>query len=526
MVYVYNDYIEISKDDPSFFPISTLLEKSGITNRKIYKKNKSGKTYSIERNFSWTDCVFTRIENNIYIPRGLYDLLYTNGYFSRSETFIKEINTHSNKVNVDDLRDMSLYKDILDGIELRHDQLLAMRKMLIIKRCIIQMGTGAGKTEIMCGFIKLIEKLIGYVPTTLLIENNINLVNSTLSRMQKYNIDAVSYRDSRSIKLNSVNICHPSSLNNDIDKGRTVLDKVSILLADECHHLISSTNQEILKHTSVLEYSIGVSASAIEQDHALSRDIRDFSISELKIIGMTGSVAMNVTAGSLIKQNKLATPVLIRIDNEITCKIPDSEMQNWHRIQSDIFLSNERNDLICECSKFFAYKSRKILILVNTIKWSQILLRKLGEYGLSDISRGSYGGGRFERYDPINDEYIDCSNENVQDMYSRGDIKILIGTSHIYEGFDVPNLDVIILAYGGKKDRLQIQGIGRSLRLTKTGKYAWIIDFCDKDNPVLSKHSKLRLKRYKEDIGITEDRLFEDVYMNELPDIFSEFEEE
>lgn len=523
MIHIYNDYIEVSHDDPAFFPLSTLLEKSGYTDRKVFKK-KNGKTTSRNRRFYWEECVFSRIGNSIYVPRGLYSMLWSNGYFSKSITYDKTISTIN--IDVDLLKDMSIYRSMLDGIELRPEQLLSIRKMIILKRCIIQMGTGAGKTEIMCGFIKLMSNLLGYVPTTILIENNVNLVNSTINRLSKYNIECADYRSNRSISLNTVNVCHPTSLNNDIKKGTTKLDKIKIFLADECHHLIAATNQEILKHTSVLEYSIGLSASAIDQSHVMSRDIKEFSIPELKIIGMTGSVAVNITAGSLIKQNKLAVPVLVRIDNEISHKIPDSEIQNWHRTQDDILLSKERNDLICICAKFFTDKNRKVLILVNTIKWSQLLLKMLSEYGLSNISRGSYGGGRFEKYNPDINEFEDCSQDNVLDKYSNGDIRILIGTSHIYEGFDVPNLDVIILAYGGKKDRLQIQGIGRSLRLTKTGKYAWIIDFCDSNNPVLSRQSNIRLERYKEDIGITDDRLFEDVYIQELPDIFSEFEEE
>jgi ERCC4-related helicase len=167
-------------------------------------------------------------------------------------------------------------------------------------------------------------------------------------------------------------------------------------------------------------------------------------------------------------------------------------------------------------------KNRKVLILVNTIEWSRLLLKSLFEFGISDTVRASYGGGKFEGY---NEGGIFSDTSDVMKKFSDGDFNILIGTTHLYEGVDVPNLDVIILAFGGKKDRLQLQGIGRALRKTKSGKYAYIVDFTDHIDTVLRRQSNIRYGRYTNDLRIPQERMFDCVKLKDLEIIFNQLEE-
>ena len=93
-------------------------------------------------------------------------------------------------------------------------------------------------------------------------------------------------------------------------------------------------------------------------------------------------------------------------------------------------------------------------------------------------------------------------------------MKILVGTTHIYEGADIPSLDVVILANIGKKPRVLIQGIGRSLRKTKNGKYAHVIDFTDYMDKILNYHSRLRRDLCRSVIGIKKENIFDDIDFN------------
>jgi len=274
----------------------------------------------------------------------------------------------------------------------------------------------------------------------------------------------------------------------------------------------------------MIDYSIGLSASAIQIDHVGKPKMTDYSSDELNIIGSTGPLVMNVTSGHLIEKGRLATPVVLVMNNPADEPIPEVEIANWHRIVSDKLYSSYRTHITCETAQFFSNNNRKVLILVNTVEWSRILMKYIYKInsGLCLFNtRASYGGGKFEYFD--GKEFVNDSSD-VLDKFSDGEYSILIGTSHIYEGIDVSNLDAIILAFGGKKERMVFQGIGRALRKTKNGKYAYIVDFNDKNDPVLSSQFRKRTKMYKEVMRVPDDMFFNNVETDELEGIFNKLE--
>lgn len=517
MVVIQNNYIIVSKDDPSYFSLHTNLLFSFTSNNRVYKTNKNGKTYTREYKSNHTERLYIEYNNHIYIPRGLY--YYIKSYFTNSYIVDKQTNEISNFVSIDDFGSKN-YENILEGITLRDYQIIALRKMLLLKRCIIQSPTGSGKTEIMSAFFKVIISEYGY-PSAIVLEPTIKLVESTINRFKKYRIQCYSYHEVRHSDLrNKIIICHPTSLCNDIDNNPDILRDTQILIGDECHHMKSVTFRTPSESMKNLQYSIGLSATAICSDHIQGKTISDFNIDELNIIGSTGQLAMNMKPELLIRKGALATPVVFRMYNQANEYIPEERLGSWHdkvkyRLHSDI-----RNELICSCSQFFINYNRKVLILVNTIEWSRLLLQIFNDMNLSESVRASYGGNRFEGY---NGEYF--NDDNSMNKFASGDIGILIGTTHLYEGVDVPNLDIVVLGYAGKKDKSHLQGIGRSLRKSKNGKYAYIIDFTDTEDNVLHRQSNIRFKRYKTELGIPDNHIFDNVLYSNIKSIFLNLEE-
>jgi len=94
------------------------------------------------------------------------------------------------------------------------------------------------------------------------------------------------------------------------------------------------------------------------------------------------------------------------------------------------------------------------------------------------------------------------------DEFENGNINVLVASTVLTEGVDIKNLDVLILAVGGKSERIQTQGVGRVLRKTKNGKYAYIVDFEDNDSRVLNNQFRKRLSRYKNIMEIPQERIF------------------
>ena len=519
MIEINNNWIVVSSDDKSYRALESYLifteppHKMKVRGREIEIPPKDIPLYYKDDD-----------SGSIYIPVGYLlllkdyiDINYDSGRVIDNRT--KSGLYNSNEV----LSNIESYRSVLDGIELRDNQIIALRKILAIKRCIIQLNTGAGKTEIMCALVKILSEVnTGLkIPTTLVMEPTARLVNDTIDRFKKYDINVVNYNENRKIIKSCVNICHPKSLGNDLDKYPNHLDDVQVLIGDECHHMRSESFRKPTYSMKNLVYCIGLSASAIEQDRVMCKKIHEFSYAEALTIGATGPLVMNVKADSMIEDGDLAEPVLVVMKNLANEPIRSSDITNWHIVSKIRLESDTRSRIICSTAEFFHYKERKCLILVRTIRWAKKILEIFHEYGLSDYVRASYGGGRFESYNGY--EFIP-DTDDVFDKFKRGEFTILIGTSHIYEGADVPNLDTLILAYGGKGERLQIQGIGRVLRKTKNGNKAWIIDFTDDEDVVLSSQLRRRMYRYKNIIGIKESDIYTDVNILDLDYIFNKYE--
>ena len=73
-----------------------------------------------------------------------------------------------------------------------------------------------------------------------------------------------------------------------------------------------------------------------------------------------------------------------------------------------------------------------------------------------------------------------------------------VGTISVGEGTDMPYIDVVILASGGKSSIRLLQRIGRGLRTPEGKDSLLVIDFQDWFNPILLRHSLARQKTFRE----------------------------
>jgi superfamily II DNA or RNA helicase len=89
-----------------------------------------------------------------------------------------------------------------------------------------------------------------------------------------------------------------------------------------------------------------------------------------------------------------------------------------------------------------------------------------------------------------------------------GDIDVLIGSTILDVGVDVPAVGMVILGGGGKAEVALRQRIGRGLRAKKKGpNIAYIVDFFDEHNRYLKDHSMQRLAIIKDTEGFGENIL-------------------
>jgi len=78
-------------------------------------------------------------------------------------------------------------------------------------------------------------------------------------------------------------------------------------------------------------------------------------------------------------------------------------------------------------------------------------------------------------------KFIEARSKNREQAiqeFKDGALRCMISTL-LKEGADIPSMDAIIMAGGGKSHVAVIQKAGRALRVTKDKKEALIIDFMD-----------------------------------------------
>lgn len=298
------------------------------------------------------------------------------------------------------------------------------------------------------------------------------------------------------------------------------------VLVSNCHHLKCDTWNKLNLLLKNVEYSLGFSALSIDKSEIYETDIRNISYQSALIIGCSGKVIMHMDPSYYIKLGIIALPKVFRLSNTVELPKGIDESQ-WSLVSKLGLMSTPRTVKISEVCKVFSKYNRKTLVLVSERDYAFVLGKYLYDLGISSygISFGSGTGYIPSGVDPNGDiTYNNINTLDVIDKLSTGSISVLIGTSHIDEGIDIKSLDSVILACGGKKDRRIIQRVGRVLRKSKTGKYAYVIDFTDNNSRVLSRQSAKRRDMYKDTIGVTENDLYDDISIDEFESKFVELE--
>ena len=344
------------------------------------------------------------------------------------------------------------------------------------QRFVIQVATGGGKTVIAAGILaKLNMPSIFVVHTGDLFEQ----AYDELSRMLKVPIGRIG---GGVCDIQKINVCMIQSIHaalgkeyqpfDDVEKefmkddeivkkssqrNQTVIDflkTVKVILIDECHHLRADSYIETMKACKNAFYRGGLSATPHSGD---GKDVI--------LQAYAGKIIGQISASYLIERGLLVQPTIYILNGNKVDKYIFSRKQ-YNAIYKKYIVNNAfRNKKILECVERFQELDKTVLITVTTKKHGQILQKMIRTNGYE--CEFIYSGvDRMQRKVHIN---------NVRQRK----LKIIIGTSLADEGLNIPALDALILAGGGKSPTRMRQRIGRVLRLAKGKKEAVVVDFKD-----------------------------------------------
>jgi len=341
--------------------------------------------------------------------------------------------------------------DMLEGIELRDYQITAATDLIKAGRGIAKMATNSGKTEVMAAIIKA----LGF-PVTYVFVHRKELLHQTAERFEKrLGIkcgkigDGIEDIQNITVAMIQTFSRHSYQINDN-----------QLLMVDECHNASSDSYMDCLSDIPG-HYRYGFSGTPLK--HSVLMD--------MKLISITGDVVVEVTNKELIAQEFSAKPEVL----SYRLKKVDEEKLGYAAAYDEFVVNNQqRNGLIAKTAK---QVNGTVLILVNRLDHGKAIAELIDN---SIFVHGSHS--------------TEYRKEVIDRMRNGGGI--FIASPIFDEGIDIPALDCVILAGGGKSHVKLLQRIGRGLRKKSGDNKLIVYDFDDNTNKYLKAHSHKRQEAY------------------------------
>lgn len=249
-----------------------------------------------------------------------------------------------------------------------------------------------------------------------------------------------------------------------------LLAKFEFVILEEAHEASGNSYFDILKHCKNAYYRLALTATPF---------MKDDEEANMRLMASAGPIAIKVTEKMLIDRGILATPKFKFVELKVK---PDKLLRgsSWDAAYRLGIVDNlERNAAITnEVFRAAAY-GLSSMVLIQHKRHGDILLEVLEARGL-----------RVEYIQGLSDQ---AERKSALSRLAKGQIDVLIGTTILDVGVDVPAVGLIALAGGGKAEVALRQRIGRGLRCKKNGpNVALVVDFDDPFNSHTKGHAAQR----------------------------------
>ena len=367
---------------------------------------------------------------------------------------------------------------MLVGITLYDFQVRTVKEVVKAGRGVVQLPTGAGKTEIAIATTKALS-----VPT-LFLTHRVNLLYQTAKRYALRNPeikDKIGVIGDGNYSPNFITLATVQTIWSALKRYPSeivpLLKNFHMLIIDEAHR---SGAKQFFKPSMLCTnayYRLGLTATPFMNGNKSD---------DMYLMGTTGPTASKVTFSELIDRGILAKPFF----KFFAISEPKlSGLRDWRDIyEQGIIYNAQRNAIVASQAAQLASKGKKILIIVNEVKHGQILTELCTKQGV----KVRYQDGRHSY----------AQREKALKWLSKtGDA--IIATNIFDEGVDCRQINAIILAAGTKAAPALFQRTGRAMRKKSDENYAIIIDFIDHQHKKLAEHSNRRYNLIKKEKGFT-----------------------
>lgn len=248
-----------------------------------------------------------------------------------------------------------------------------------------------------------------------------------------------------------------------------LLSYFNLVIGEEAHEAGGGSYFEIMGHCVNAHYRLALTATPF---------MRPDGEANMRLQAAFGPIGIQITEEMLIERGILATPYFRMVKTSLPPMLRRST--RWPVCYELGVVENEhRNRAIIREVHRAAAHGLTAMTLVTRKKHGDLLLEGMRQAG-------------------IRAEFIfgDHDNEQRRAALGRlgtGQTQVLIGSSILDVGVDVPSVGMVVLAGGGKGEIQLRQRIGRGLRAKKAGaNVCFVVDFTDEGNKILQEHALTR----------------------------------
>ena len=180
----------------------------------------------------------------------------------------------------------------------------------------------------------------------------------------------------------------------------------------------------------------------------------------------------------MIGDGFLTEPLVQIIKMKDLGTVEDTELSYREVYEKFVTENDIRNDMIVELAAQIQEKPSRTLIIVKDLKHAEILHSRIPN------------SFKLEGKDDL------AVRQKTIEAFKDDKVSVLIGTTIMQTGIDIPEITHLINARGLKSEIATLQALGRALRIHQSKKRVFIYDFFDRA-PYLEKHAKERIKSYK-----------------------------
>lgn len=375
--------------------------------------------------------------------------------------------------------------DLFPGIQLRDYQVSAIRKGLLQGGGICKIPTRGGKTFVAAGFLKLIG-----LPSIFLV-GQVQLLRQTCQVLR----DRLGFSSIGKIGdgiydpgfHTVVTVQSAYELLRRRDSGfLQLLQNIKVLVIDECQHT-AALSWEVVARSIPADYRFGLSGTPYK-----TRDRGSYE--DYLLLGICGPPCSIIPTWTLVEQGWIAQPLIYLLPVTDPCK-----GKSWAQVyEKGIVTHPGRNRAALLATQGLVSKGHQTLILVQRKEHGKAFLQTLAGVGISAVFLMGGDVVWVQDGEKVREtrDVVDGEISRTREEFRRGEHQVLIATSVLDEGVDLPEVGALVLLSGGKSFVKTLQRLGRALCPKPGDNQVFIVDFCDRQHYWLQAHSRAREKEY------------------------------